>query len=69
MNPLQRAPEETIKNAYIPIKQILSYKERLKLDREATAEAQVKLLRKARFVHAGCPYKYFKFVVIFGTKK
>ncbi|MCL4322086.1 MAG: methyltransferase domain-containing protein [Deltaproteobacteria bacterium] len=61
--------EETIRKNGVPEKEILAWKERLKLDREATAEAQVKWLNKAGFSTAGCPYKYFKFAVIFGVKK
>ena len=60
--------EETIRNGGVPEKEILAWKKRLKLDREATAHAQVKWLKKAGFAKAGCPYKYFKFAVIFGAK-
>ncbi len=60
--------EEMVREGGVPEKQILSWKERLKLDREATAEAQMKWLKKAGFSQAGCPYKYFKFAVMFGIK-
>ncbi len=60
--------EESMKNGGVPETEIRAWKERLKLDREATAEAQVKWLKKAGFSQTGCPYKYFKFAVMFGVK-
>ena len=60
--------EESIRNGGVLETEISAWKERLKLDREATAEAQVKWLKKAGFSQAGCPYKYFKFAVMFGVK-
>ena len=60
--------EALIREGGVPEKQILSWRERLKLDREATPEDQVKWLKKAGFSISGCPYKYFKFAVMFGVK-
>lgn len=60
--------EEAIRNNGVSEKEIRAWKERLKLDREATAEDQVKWLRQAGFYQAGCPYKFLKFSVVFGVK-
>lgn len=60
--------EALIREEGVPEKQILLWRERLKLDREATPEDQVKWLKKAGFSIAGCPYKFFKFAVMFGVK-
>ncbi len=61
--------EGTIRNGGVSEKEIREWKERLKLDREATSENQVKWLKKAGFSNVGCPYKFFKFAVIFGAKE
>ena len=60
--------EESIRNGGVPKKEIRAWKERLKLDREATAGAQARWLKKAGFAQVGCSYKYFKFAVVFGAK-
>ncbi len=48
---------------------IAAWKERLKLDREATVCQQINWLKEAGFEDAGCAYKFYKFAVIFGIKQ
>ncbi len=61
--------ENLIRQNGLPEEDIAAWKERLKLDREATVEQQVHWLKEAGFINADCAYKYYKFAVIFGMKR
>lgn len=61
--------ENSIRQTGLPEKDIAAWKERLKLDREATVEQQIKWLKEAGFADADCVYKFYKFAVIFGIKR
>jgi len=47
---------------------VLKYYERMKLDKEATLDAQLSWLKKAGFEDVDCVYKYYNFAIIFARR-
>lgn len=60
--------KSSIENSGLPMDEILSAYERVKLDKEATLTHQLQWLREVGFSDVACVYKYYHFAVMFGRK-
>lgn len=60
--------KSSIENSGLPMDELLSAYERVKLDKEATLSQQLRWLREAGFSDVECVYKYYHFAVMFGRK-